>query len=223
MSVWRSCCRISLPECVVPARRSVFTASLAILLGACATNEADPAKVEIDSDGFAGTAIKGAFKLPDVTLTDTSGQPYNLRTSATTPIIVLFFGYSNCPDVCPGILADLATARRRMDDQALAERITLVCITTDPARDTPEVLKAYLERIDPSYIGLTGPLDTIVATANQVGVAIEEGKKLPSGGYEVDHGTQVLGFGPDRSGTVVWTTGTSIAAYKADFTKLASG
>lgn len=191
------------------------------MLAGCAADDGAPAKVGNLDDGFAGTAVNGAFSLPDVTLTDTSGKPYNMRTSPTTPVVVLFFGYSNCPDVCSGILSDLATARRRLDDQALASKITLMCVTTDPARDTPAVLRAYLDRIDKDYVGLTGPLPTIIGAANSLGIAIEEGKKLPSGGYEVDHGTQVLGFGADRSARVVWTTGTTIASYKTDFTTLA--
>ncbi|MDO4783930.1 MAG: SCO family protein [Propionibacteriaceae bacterium] len=204
-------------------RRCLLASPAAGVLAGCAASEPGAARVSLASDGFEGTAVKGAFALPDVTLSDTSGQPYHLRTSPATPVVVVFFGYSNCPDVCSGILADLATARRRLHDPELAAKITLVCVTTDPARDTPEVLGAYLKRIDPSYVGLTGPLETIVKAANEVGVAIEEGKKLPSGGYEVDHGTQVIGFGPDRKAAVVWTTGTTIAAYKADFAKLASG
>lgn len=206
----------------VPDRRSVLAASLAALVAGCAAADQPPARINSTGDGFAGTRVDGAFSLPDVTLTDTSGKPYNMRTSPTTPVVVLFFGYSNCPDVCSGILSDIATARRRLDDQALASRITLMCVTTDPARDTPGVLKAYLDRIDPGYVGLTGPLETIIAAAAALGVPIEDGKKLPSGGYEVDHGTQVLAFGADRKATVVWTSGTTIASYKADFTKLAS-
>lgn len=200
-------------------RRSVFT--LAALAVSGCTAPSGVASVSVSDDGFAGTAITGGYALPDVELTDTSGKPFNLRTSPTTDIVVLFFGYTNCPDVCTGIVTDIATARRRMADQELAAKITLIMVTTDPARDTPEAMKEYLGRIDDNFIGLTGDIDTIVGAANAVGVAIEEGKKLPNGGYEVDHGTQVQGFGTDRTLSVVWTTGTSIADYKHDFTTLA--
>ncbi len=137
------------------------------------------------------------------------------------PATALFFGYSNCPDVCTGILADMATARNRMAAE-LRTKVRLVCITTDPARDTPGVLKTYLDRIDPNYVGLTGDLATIVSVALSVKVAIEDGQKLPSGGYEVTHGTQVIGFGKDHRAAVVWMYPTPVGDLRADFETLAS-
>lgn len=201
--------------------RRVLLGGGVLLLAGCVSPDSPAARVSIDKGGFKGTRVENGYELPDVTLTDTAGKPYNLRTSPTTPIVVVFFGYTNCPDVCPGILADMASARRRMDDQALADKITLVMVTTDPARDTPEVIGTYLKRIDANFVGLSGPLETIVGAASKVGVSIEEGKKLPSGGYEVDHGTQIQAFDANRRLAVVWTTGTTVADLKADYTLLA--
>ena len=76
-------------------------------------------------------------------------------------------------------------------------------MTTDPARDTRQALRTYLDRFDPAFIGLTGDLETIIDVGKPLGVAVEQGEKLPSGGYEVTHSTQVIGDrrrrpGPDR-------------------------
>ena len=160
----------------------------------------------------------GGNPLPDVTLTDQFGQPYNLATGPTTRAVALFFGYTNCPDVCPGILADMATAKRRLPAD-LVDDVTLIVVTTDPARDTPEVLKEYLVRVDDSFVGLTGDLETIKPAAMSLGIDISEGKQLPSGGYEVDHGSYVMGFGEDRRLAVVWSQ-IAPADLKEDFERL---
>ena len=212
-------------------RRSLFTSAAALaFLAGCASPTSDRPAI------ISGTSSTGAYRgaeldparaydLPDISLTDTSGAAYNLRTGNAAspvpePMTALFFGYSNCPDVCTGILADMATARNRMAAE-LKTRVRLVCITTDPARDTPSVLKTYLERIDPHFVGLTGEVATIVSVAESVGVAIEDGQKLPSGGYDVVHGTQVIGFGKDHRAAVVWMYPTPVGDLRADFETLA--
>jgi protein SCO1 len=111
--------------------------------------------------------------------------------------------------------------RRRSLFTSAAALARLMCITTDPARDTPSVLRTYLDRIDPNYVGLTGDLATIVSVARNMGVAIDDAQKLPSGGYEVTHGTQVIGFGKDHKAVVVWMYPTSVGDLRADFETLA--
>lgn len=186
-------------------RRTLLGAGAVALLAACTPDSDEPA-AQIDAAGadWHGTYLEGgANPLPEVVLTDQDGNEYNLAKDPSTKAVVLFFGYTNCPDVCPGIMADMATAKRRLPED-LVDDVTLIVVTTDPARDTPEALKEYLRRVDESFIGLSGDLDEIKAAALTVGINIEDGKKLPSGGYEVDHGTYILGFGEDRKMQVVW-------------------
>ncbi|WP_158069025.1 SCO family protein [Tessaracoccus sp. ZS01] len=185
-------------------RRLFLGAGATALLAACSPGANGPA-AEIDGAGeWHGTHLSGGGNpVPDVTLTDQDGNPFNLATDVTTKALALFFGYTNCPDVCPGIMADMATAKRRLPPE-IVDDITLIVVTTDPARDTPEALKEYLRRVDESFIGLTGSLDLIKPAALSLGIDIAEGKQLPSGGYEVDHGSYILGFGEDRKLAVVW-------------------
>ena len=96
----------------------------------------------------------------------------------------------------------------------------MVFITTDPARDDPATIRAYLDRFDPSFIGLSADLTTSKRVAGRLGVDISGTQKLPSGGYEVGHSTQVIGFDAERRGVVMWTPGVSIADLKADFARL---
>jgi protein SCO1/2 len=106
------------------------------------------------------------------------------------------------------VMADVASALTRLDE-AERTQVGMLFVTTDPARDDEATLRAYLDRFDPSFEGLTGPLTRIVRAGKSLGVAIEKGEKLPSGGYEVSHGTQVVGMLPDGTAPVVWTQGTA--------------
>lgn len=205
------------------SRRPLLAGMLGLpLIAACSADDDSPVAGVPGGGGgeFHGTALDDGWELPDVELTDQDGNPFNLRNDPPTPVVALFFGYLNCPDVCPGIMADMATARRRLEADVAAE-VTPILVTTDPARDTPEALKEYLARVDDSFIGLTGDLETIMAVGEQLHVAIEQGQQLPSGGYEVDHSTQIMGIGPDRKVRVIWTTmGLEVAQLREDYERL---
>jgi protein SCO1/2 len=195
------------------AVRALRAAAAALVVLAGCSPAASP------SGPFQGIVLDRPYPLPDATLTDTSGKDFNLRTGSDAPVLVLFFGYTNCPDICLGTLTDLATALNRVDP-AVRAKVQVVLITVDPERDTPDVLRAYLDRIDPGFIGLTADLDVVKQVAGYVGVAIEGTVDVPGGGYEVTHSTQVIGFDSERLGRVVWTQGTSVGTFRADLTEL---
>jgi protein SCO1 len=113
------------------------------------------------------------------------------------------------------VLSNIASAQARLPDDE-ASQVATWFVTTDPARDDPATIGDWLARFDPAFTGLTGPLDTLMATAESVHVAMQAGRKLPSGGYEVVHGTPVLAVLPDGSVPVVWTEQASAAELAAD-------
>ena len=152
---------------------------------------------------YTGIELDRPYAKPAGTFTDTAGRPFELATGTTKPVTLVFFGYTHCPDVCNTVLADAAMALRRAEP-AVRDSTQLVFITTDPRRDTPAVLREYLDRFDPSYVGLTAPLPMIERAAAQLGVALTGTKQLAGGGYEVGHGTHLIGFGPDGKGRLVW-------------------
>jgi protein SCO1/2 len=158
------------------------------------------------------------FQLKDVTLTDSDGEPYRTRSDTTKPLTLLFFGYTHCPDVCQIVMNDITAAVARLDDNA-REQVGMLFVTSDPSRDDPSTLHDYLRRFDPEFEGLTGPLSLIKDVAGSVGVAIEKGDKLPSGGYAVAHGTYVVGVTPDGSARLIWTDGFSSKDLADDITK----
>jgi protein SCO1/2 len=199
---------------------SLLAIGVLLLISGCTAAPSGPTgQRDADPAGYAGgSSLPEPYSMPEASLIDTSGRPYNLSTTPSKPVTLLFFGYTNCPDVCIAVLSDVSLALQRLAP-ADRDQIQLVFVTTDPARDQEKQIRRYLDRFNPSFVGLTGPMSTIKRAASEVGVDIEGKKKLPSGGYEVGHSAQVIGFSRD-SGVVIWTPGTPVAALKHDFALL---
>jgi protein SCO1/2 len=207
----------------VSVRAVVLVVIVAGVITGCTGTE-EPASNAIiattpNPGGYRGAVLDRPYRMPDVALTDTADRQYRLRADTRKPVTLVFFGYTHCPDVCNTVLADVAAALRRMDP-SLRDDVEMVFVTVDPARDTPAAIREYLDRFDPTFVGLTGRLAVIEGVARELGVALTGTTRLPSGGYDVGHGAQVIGF-TDDEGKLVWTHGTSVADLRHDFTKLA--
>ena len=174
----------------------------------------------VDEGRFKGAEPATPYGMPDVTLKATNGRDFNLISDTVYPVTLVFYGYTHCPDICPLVMSDITSAMVQLPDEVRGDT-QMVFITTDPARDTPEVLRDYLDRYSSEFVGLTGDLDLIVRAAGDMGVAIEGKKTLASGGYDVGHGAQVIGFSGDRA-PVLWTEGTSVGDMVHDITALAA-
>ena len=164
---------------------------------------------------FTGAVLDQPYRIDGAALTDTAGQPFSLTDDTNARLTLVFFGYTHCPDICGIVMSSLASAVTRLDD-ADRKQVQVVFVTTDPARDDEQTLRRYLDSYNPDFVGLTGPLRTIVQIGSSVHVPIEKGQKLPSGGYEVLHGTTVIAIDHSDEVPVVWTEGTSAAQYAAD-------
>ncbi len=136
--------------------------------------------------------------------------------------MLLYFGYTHCPDVCPTTMADLAQALRKMHPD-VQNRIQVVFVTSDPARDTVPVMKAWLGNFDASlvhhFVGLTASIRQIDAVATEVGVPLSPPSKAPNGTITVDHGAQTLAFVAGKA-SLLWTAATSPADYGHDIGEL---
>ncbi|HQY99922.1 MAG TPA: SCO family protein [Propionicimonas sp.] len=193
---------------------------LALALAGCvASAQVTSPSAGQSASAFGGVELTTPYALPDLTLTDDAGNDFNVRTGSDAPVLVFYYGYTNCPDICLGVLTDLASAMNRLGE-ADRERIQVIFVTVDPARDTPAVLSKYLSRIDPQFIGLTGEQAEIETLMASMGVGVAGIEKTADGGYEVNHTAQVVGFNRKREGVLVWTQGTSIGVLKADFETL---
>ena len=153
--------------------------------------------------GFNGALLEEPRLRPDFDLVDTSGAPFDFA-STSGRLTILFFGYANCPDICPITLATLDEALGLVD----GVRADVVFVSVDPARDTPEQLRAYLDRFDTRFIGLTGTPEQLRAAQQAAGVtpAIDDGPN-DRGGYDVGHSSQVIVYTPDDLGHLVYGFG----------------
>jgi len=173
------------------------------------------------ADVFTGAVLHQQYHAPDTELTDTEGRPFALATSTDKRLTLVFFGYTHCPDECPTTMATLASALLQLDDEDRRD-VQVVFVTTDPARDTRPVLRHWLDHFSSSFVGLTGSLPTIKKIATEVGVPVAKGRRLPSGGYDVTHGTQVLGMDGKNKIPVVWTLGATAPEFAHDIHQLLS-
>ena len=167
-----------------------------------------------DDDGYRGIKLttQESYDVPHVALETDRGTPFDLAAQDRRTLV--FFGYTNCPDICQVVMSSIASAMAKLP-AADRDRLQVAFVTTDPARDTPGVLRRYLDRLDPDFVGVTGSLRSIAALGKPMGIDILKGQKLPSGGYEVDHTTNVISV-RDGVGDLVWTASTSPADIAAD-------
>lgn len=202
-------------------RRWLLAAAAVALLAGCTKVEDTSNAIVVggDDDGYHGAVLTRPYDVPDETLTDTEGADFSLATDPRTPLTLVFFGYTHCPDVCQMVMSTITSGLTRLTPQE-REQVAVVFVTTDPARDDAGTLRSYLDQFDDGFVGLTGDLDTISSVAEEVGVYVARGAKLPGGGYEVDHSTPVIGLDDAGSAPIVWTQGTSSQEYAEDIERL---
>lgn len=137
-------------------------------------------------------------------------------------VVMVYFGYTNCPDVCPTTLAELAAAIHKVGPAA--KDVRLLFVTVDPKRDTLPVLKKYMAAFDKAhFIGLRGTADQIAAMAKRYRVGYSLEKPDKNGNYAVNHSSAVFVFGPQGDARLLGTSANTIADYSADLKQLLAG
>jgi protein SCO1/2 len=135
---------------------------------------------------FRGHELNPVKAAPDFVLLDQNGNRFSL-SSLKGRTVMMFFGYTYCPDACPTTLTKFRQIKEQMGDKA--QQVAFVFVTVDPERDTPDRLKEYLRNVDPSFIGLTGDRDTLEKVWKDYGVYAEK-EPAPTGstaGYYMAH------------------------------------
>jgi len=137
---------------------------------------------------FQGSLIDPPVPATDFELIDQNGADFRL-SDQVGKVVLIFFGYTNCPDLCPITLTDFKRIKAELGDQA--EDIRFIFITVDPERDTLERLQNYLPSYDPAFIGLTGERSKLEATWKSFGVYQARQEVGSAAGYLVDHTSRI--------------------------------
>ncbi|HEY8624128.1 MAG TPA: SCO family protein [Casimicrobiaceae bacterium] len=161
----------------------VAAALLALVVAACGP----------ENPRFQGSDVTGVAFGRDFKLTDHNGKPRTLA-DFRGKAVVMFFGYTQCPDVCPTTLSDLAAALQKLG--ADSNRVQVLFVTIDPERDTPELLSRYVPAFNPTFLGLYGDAAATAATAREFKVLYQKQPGSTPGSYSMDHSAGTFIFDP---------------------------
>jgi protein SCO1/2 len=148
--------------------------SLTAFLVACGENKPQ----------FSSVDLTGADYARDFSLPDQNGQVRSLK-EFQGKVVVLFFGYTQCPDVCPTTMTELAQVKKMLG--ADGDKLQVVFVTVDPERDTPDVLKGYMANFDPTFIALRGTPEQVAAIAKDFKVFYKKTEGKTPTSYSMDH------------------------------------
>lgn len=186
-------------------RRLVMILTAVFVIAGCARG--------VSTDELQGVVVENPGEKPAFTLTDTDGEPYDFAAETSGQPTLLYFGYLNCPDICPVHLAQIAEVFDRAP--AVARETQVVFVSVDPQRDSPEKIRDFLDNFDPSFVGLTGTEEELVEAQTAAGVPpaviVGEGDD-----YTVDHAGWVIAYGPDGLNHAIYPFGTRQSQWDND-------
>ncbi|MBY0468025.1 MAG: SCO family protein [Burkholderiaceae bacterium] len=171
-------------RCRLSRRRALWLGGAALVAPVLLAGCDAPSSGGGGATPFKGIDITGADYARALSLTDQNGQPRTLA-DFKGKVTVVFFGFTQCPDVCPTTMAELAQVKASLGKDG--DRIQGVFITVDPERDTAAVLRTYMGGFDPSFVALRGSPEEIAATAKEFKVFYAKVPGKTEGAYSVDH------------------------------------
>lgn len=173
---------------------------------------------DLSTDALQGVVVENPTEKPSFTLTDTSGEPYDFAAETEGRLTLLYFGYLNCPDICPVHLAQIAEVFARQPD--IARATDVVFVSVDPDRDTPSAIRDFLDKFDHDFVGLTGTREQLDTAQKAAGVPpavlVGEGDD-----YTVDHAGWVIAYGADGLNHAIYPFGVRQSEWANDLQILA--
>jgi protein SCO1/2 len=166
---------------------------------------------------FQGALIDPPIPAADFTLLDAEGRPFTLNEQRGK-VVLIFFGYTSCPDVCPTTLVDFKRVRAQLGDAA--SDVQFVFITVDPERDTLERIAQYVPAFHPSFIGLTGSQTELEAVYDDYGIFVEKEDTGSSAGYLVSHTARIYVVDQDGNLRLTFPFGKEAEAMAQDIAYL---
>jgi protein SCO1 len=201
---------LSVPSTFAGKRSTLkLIAGSALLLGAAGLLSACSG----EKPQFASIDITGADYARDFALTDHNGQLRSIK-DFQGKVVVVFFGYAQCPDVCPTSMAELAEIKKLLGSDG--ERLQGLFVTVDPERDTQEVLKAYMGNFDPTFLALRPELDKLPQVARDFKIFYKKVEGKTPGSYTLDHSAGSYIFDPQGRVRLYSRYGSGAAALASD-------
>ena len=155
---------------------------------------------------FEGAVLDPAQPAPPLNLIDSKGQEFDLK-KYQGDVLLIFFGYTSCPDVCPTTLSEMKRVEAALGEAA--EDVQVVFVTVDPERDTVDKLDAYVSLFDPSFIGLTGSTEALEIVWKDYGVFREiDTESETAAGYLVNHSSRLYMINPEGDLAITFSYGT---------------
>jgi len=201
---------------------------LSLLFASCSQSDAPPQEPTPTVSPFRGSVLSQPIAATDFTLTDQHGQPFRL-SEQRGKVVLLFFGYTSCPDVCPTTLSAWKRVHEELGDEA--ERVRFVFVTVDPERDTPERLGLHVDLFNPDFVpvqggfvALTGTPDELEPIYEAYGVYYEKVETPGSAlGYLVNHTSSGYVIDPQGNWRLRHAFGTVSADIAYDIRELLKG
>lgn len=168
---------------------------------------------------YKGGLVTPPLPKPKFTLTDTSAAQTDFWKKTQGYVTLLFFGYTRCPDECPLHMANIAAALKLIP-ASVADQIKVVFVTTDPGRDTPQILRSWLDHFDKRFIGLTGSQAAVDAAQQAAAIPVAQKVSLNNRDYSVAHASFVIAYTKDNLAHVIYPGGVTQKDWAADLPRL---
>lgn len=166
---------------------------------------------------YSGTVMQAPTAAPSMEgLVLSDGSPVDVA-DFDGDLLLVFFGYTNCPDVCPTTLSQVAAARRELGDDA--DRVRLLFVSVDPERDSLASIGDYVTSFDPDFLAATGEPADVERVASQYGIYFAKAEALGDG-YTVDHTATLMGVDTDGHLRIVWPGVLDVERLAADLREL---
>lgn len=190
-------------------------------VGACRMEAPDreEASRRAEETGFRGRVVEDPGPRPDFVLNDARGGTFDFREETEGRLALLFFGYTHCPDVCPIHMSSIAEVKRDLG-LAFGRNTSVIFVTVDPARDTPERLVSWLGDFDPEFVGLYGDPAKIDSIQLALGLPPAMVPETAEAAYDVGHASAVVAFPPGDSIRVMFPHGTRQEDWRHDLAAL---
>jgi len=167
---------------------------------------------------YSGTVMQAPTAAPSMDgLVWDDGTPVDV-TELGGELVLVYFGYTSCPDVCPTTMVSVERALDEIGDDV--ERVRVLMISIDPARDDAARVGEYVRSFDPAFRGVSGPVDDVERVASTYGIYFARDEPLEGGGYTMSHTSTLLGIDPDGHLRIVWPSVLDPDALAADITEL---